>query len=199
MLLLVPMKINGQTNYLNPCVDWGKKIEAIKVYNEDFDKIISTELNQDYLIRFIARPSFDPESAFQIEKETHTVYRLKVILFQENLWYSDHRDSIKVDPYERSISEDLAMSLDKLFNKATSSAMTKKTSIVEGLDGVTYYFYKKPETGIISCGECWSPSDGTALFELVNICNLLIDYAVKGTNDIDYLIDRIAKLYTKIE
>ncbi len=91
------------------------------------------------------------------------------------------------------------MSLDKLFNKATSSAMTKKTSIVEGLDGVTYYFYKKSETGIISCGECWSPSHETALFELVNICDLLIDYAVKGTNDIDNLIDRIAKLYTKIE
>ena len=200
LLFLITTKINGQINYLNPCVDFGKEIESIKVYDEDFNKIIRTELNQDYLLRFIAQPSFDPEYVFQVEKETNTVYKLKAIMFQENLWYSDNRDSIEIDTYEKPINKELAIILDSLFKKATSSAMAKKGWIEGGLDGETYYFYRKSETGI-SCGECWSPSKESALFELVNICCLLIYDVMKETVDIDNhnLIDRINKLYNKIE
>ena len=199
LLSLLVTKINGQINFLNPCDDWNNKIEQIKKYNEDFNKALSFEFDEAYLIRFIAKPSFEPEYAFQIEKVMNNTFRLKVILFQENLWYSRNRDSIKVYTYEKKINKTLAIQLDSLFNKTTSSAITKENLIVGGIDGETYYFSRKSESGIMNCGQCWSPSNSTPLFELVDICKTLFDYAKMEIVDIAGLNDRIKKLYDIIE
>lgn len=192
-------RINGQEDFLNPCVDWGKEINQIKLYDEFFNKTLDKLIDQTYLLRFIAKPSFDPEYMFQIEKTENNKYSLQTILFHENLWYTKNRDSIKFEAFKRFISYDLVLYLDSLFKKATNAAMIRKTSFLAGEDGENYYFFRQSIYSDISCGQCWSPSNGTPLDELINICDKLISFAKNDTVNIEEIKDRIDKLYSKIE
>jgi len=195
------IKVCGQKNYLNPCIDWGQEIKQIKAYNERFERKLNLELSQDFMIRFIAKPTFSPEYAFQIEKVNDEEYKLIAILFQENLCSvkNKNRDSINIDSFDRIISFELASSLDILFKKATDSSSVKKDFIFGGTDGVNYYFYRQSESSEINCGECWSPSKGTPLFELVTICDTIIHYAKGESIEISDINKRIENLFDNIE
>jgi len=193
------IKVCGQENFLNPCIDWGQVIKQIKAYDESFEKKLRLELNQDFMIRFIAKPAFSPEYAFQIEKVKNEEYKLIAILFQEKFWSAKNRDSINVDSFDRIISFELASLLDILFKKATDSSSVRKYGIIAGIDGVNYYFYRRSESTEIKCGECWSPSKGTPLFELVNICDNIIQYAKRESIENNDINKRIENLYNNIE
>jgi len=198
LIILVTVDIYGQDKYLNPCIDFGGEIEQINKYNQDLETLINSRFKQDYLIRFIAKPSFSSEYSFQIEKDSLN-YMIKTIMFQENIWYSKNRDSIKLNFTEMIIDSLMVKSIDRLYDKITSSAMNRKEWIGGGEDGETYLFYKTTNVGLKNCGECWSPSEGTPLFELVSICNSLIDKTEKKNADFENVIERINLLYDKIE
>ncbi|MFC0878868.1 hypothetical protein ACE01N_19890 [Saccharicrinis sp. FJH2] len=197
LLLLFITKIYGQDKYLNPCIGLSTDIEQIKRYNEDLDKIINSKLSTNYKVRFIAQPSFSSEYCFQIEKDS--LYKIQSIIFQENLWSSKNRDSVRFQHFENIINYNLALKIDDLFDKITSSAMNRNEYFGGGEDGQIYIFYKQTETGEKNCGECWSPSEGTPLFELVSICNTLINLSKNENSDNTNLNVQIDKLYNDIE
>ena len=199
VLTMIVASIYGQVNYLNPCVDLGRAINQIKLYNLSLEKTIDSNLNQDYLIRFVAKPSFEAEYAFQIEEDSIDRYQIKAILFKENLWSAKNRDSIQVVTNNRIINSYLVLQIENIFKKATNSAMARKYSNALGVDGVSYYFYRKSDSEVISCGECWSPSKNTPLFELVSICEILYDFTRGKTFDNNNLIGRLDNLYDLIE
>lgn len=187
-----------QENYLNTCFDFGSQIEQINEYNNDLESVINSKLNPNYIIRYIAKPSFSPEYLFQIEKQNNT-YTLKTIIFKENLWYCTNRDFIKLDYWEEKIDYVTAIKLDRLFTKVTTSAESRQESSISGIDGVTYMFYKQLNTEENYCGECWSPSKNTPLYDLVAICNSIIEMSKNNDSNYIELDNQIDVLYDKIE
>jgi hypothetical protein len=200
ILLLTTSLISvSQINFLNPCLNLGEEINAIKLYDESFDKILTTELGDDFQIRFVTKPAFAPESVFQIEKTESSIFKLKTLIFHENHWFSKNRDSAKVFKKAIEIDSELGLAYDILFHKVTEIAMSKSSYIGVGEDGVSYYFYRRSEYSDIACGECWSPEQGTLLFELVNLCEVLVNSTNINSLNTSTLKNRIYLLLQKME
>ena len=178
-MLLFSINTLGQENKLTPCADFRNEIFQIKQYQENLENILIENFKEDYIICFIAKPTFNPEYAFQIRKINSLNFKITAILFQKNLWYTQNTDSVKVNVYKRNIDKNLALQVDALFKLFTDSIASRK-ALGLGEDGVTFYFKRQTKEGV-KCGETWSPETSSPLGELVYICKVLIDYT-KGEN-----------------
>ena len=197
LVMFVVTNMYAQHNFLDPCIEI-ERIQKIKTYNAELDSKINAELSNNYLIRFIVKPAFSPEYAFQIEKDS-LHYVIKTLKFRNNLWNSKSWEAVKVDYNQTNLDSMVALNIDRLFNKITSSAIKRKTASGMGEDGVTYNFYKMTSKGVINCGECWSPAKGTSLYKLVSICNSLSELKSNENTDFQDMIKRIELLYDKLK
>lgn len=202
LIVLIHSNLIAQDNKLYQCSDLSNEIKKIKIYNDNLDSLLNNNLNDNYKIRFISKPSFAPEYGFQIFKDTTENHKLQAFLFKENLWnllYSaKNPDSLKIDIYNKKISDNLVTNIDTLFKILTDSVKIRGTSLPSGFDGITYQFIRKTNEGCI-CGETWSPENDTPLGELIQICNALMKYAKGDDINIDALNRRIIYLYDKVE
>lgn len=185
VLVLIVSKSIGQINKLTPCVDL-RTIKRINQYDENLEKIFRENFKEDYILRFVAKPSFSPEYAFQINKIEDTNFEIAVLILHENLWYIKNNDSIQFTVISKNINFNLISSIDTLFRILTDS-VSGVEAIGYGEDGVTYCF-KYKSRDVVKCGEAWSPAENSLLDDVIQICDNLILYAQGKNVDLDYLV-----------
>lgn len=163
----------GQEVFLSPCIHFGDKIPAIKEYNEKLEELLSETLNDDYIFRFVAKPSIEPEYAFQISEKDSSVFEISALILSANLWNTKNVDSLISK--KREINEYLVVEIETLFKMLMDSVSTKNAyGVVEG--GIIYNFFYSSE-GTVSCVEAWSPNTNSLLYEVIQICDNLMLYA----------------------
>jgi hypothetical protein len=183
-------------DYLTSCTDWGKEIPQIKLYIKGLNKILLDNFSEKPLARYVVRPSFDPEYCFQIEQLEGNSYILKVTYLRTNYWYLKNRDTINPVRVEKKISSEFAQNIGTLFEKALDS-VDHRPGIIEGIDGVEYFLYKYSENRKISCGRTWSPSKGSKMYELIDICDRIVNYAKSEDNSLENIQTQIKILIYK--
>lgn len=186
----------GQERLLNPCITFGDRIPEIKAYEDALKSKLDVELSPDYLIRFVVKPSTSPEYVLQIEKEDDR-FKVVTILFRKNFWNSQKRSAIKTTRFEKSIPWVVVSPLDSLLKEITGPSMLN-LAYEGGKDGINYVFYYHDSTST-QCGECWSPSKDTALFELVHIFEQTVSYSQDRKVDLSALVAQIAGLNRRIK
>lgn len=197
ILIFQPVCIFGQIDFLMPCADFGRVIEPIKKYEQSLSNILLEDFNNQPVARFVVRPALDPEYCFQIDKLNENAYNLKVSYLRVNLWNSTNRDTIKAVLLERVINPEFALKVSLLFKKSLDS-ISYRPNILTGLDGIDYYFSQYNDNHGIICGETWSPNKGSKVFDLVSICDRIVDYVKTGKDDFDDILNKIEKLVKKL-
>ena len=208
VLLMGTLTVQGQEYRLTLCEEL---TDSSKEYEELLEKVLTDNFTEDFIIRYIAKPSFEPEYLFQIRETDNSSYEIEAVVFLESLWeplsasnfvYLDQvnvpkvefiLDSVKRDLHKRDIDKTLAIKLDDLFNVFTSSMNEVGTGIIIE-DGIGYRFKRKNKDEII-CGEAWSPNEDSPLGKLVSICDDLTLYAKGEDVDLTRLEERITELY----
>jgi len=196
LLLMVSLNLMGQENSLYPCVGFSNKINQIKKYNEQLEKVLMNNLEEDYIIRFIAKPSYNPEYAFQIRKIDSTNFEIEAVFFHENLWNVQSINP-SIDVRKRYINKELVLKIDALF-KVFTNTISNKYALGIGEDGTSFIFKRKTIDGVI-CGETLSPNDTSPLGKLVCICNVLTVYAKGEDVELEKLHESINKLYDSMK
>ena len=193
LLLLICTSVQsvGQ-DYLYPCVIESKIIE-IKSYNEKLAEVLQSRLRSDYIVRFLAKPTVDPEYTFQINETNTSKYAIEALSLTTNLWNTKNADSLLI--YNTTVSKSLGEAIILMFHKLTSSI--SKDAVGRGLDGISYTFLDN-SVGEIRCGETWSPKENSVLGEIIKVCNDLVKCA-KGADpeDLD-LLERIMAINRNI-
>ncbi len=174
----------GQENRLFFCVDFGDEMNQIKKYNSHLEEVLMNNFKDDYILRFIAKPTSNPEYAFQISEIDTANFEITAVFFQENLWTTlwntQSIDSVIVEMRNRNINKKLALKIDALFNVYTDS-LSDGNALGIGEDDTSYIFIRKSKNEV-KCGETWSPNKSSPLGELIYICEILTEY-VKGKDD----------------
>lgn len=171
VLCLISLSSIGQVNTLTLC-DSVNEIEQVRIYNDKLNLMIQSNLNDEYLVRYVAKPSFDTEYAFQISELDNSTYELIALTFSQNLGYAKDVDSSYIK--RRTIESRLASSLTNLFKLLTDSITAQHT--FGGLDGTDYVFMYN-SNGTIRCGQTWPPGEKTLLGEVIQICDDLMHFA----------------------
>ncbi|PVY36125.1 hypothetical protein [Pontibacter virosus] len=134
------------------------------------------EENQ-YFVRVVVLPSFQPEKLFSVEFQEGGLVLLKRTA-DIPIWayVSPHVSSpnrkLKLIEQKVRVSEELATELKELFLVALYKTQYPEVPQM-GLDGTYYYFIThKPWAGTMA-GKTWSPKKGTKMYELVELTSLM--------------------------
>ena len=174
VLLLSILALNGKAvaqSRLSLCARFDVTPQ-LKSYYNSLDSILQTRLGDDYLFRFTAMPSFDPEYALQIES-VEKQYYLKVISFDKNLWYAKDAAGINIDECFVELETELAEQVLYLSRQFIDNKIDS-VSIGSAIDGDLYQF-EINENGVISCGQIWEPSSDSPLNRFCLLCAHLKD------------------------
>ena len=150
---------------ITPCsrIPLNKKEEN---YEKTIDSIFSVYFNDDYLIRFFAMPSFDPEYGFQIKRLQTGQYQVKTLFFNNNLWYSINRKDICIfernDTIETGVVDKMVSLLENYFDHNFDN-----TCLHNGIDGITFRIEILLNDTFICC-EFWEPDDDNPFEEIIS-------------------------------
>ena len=184
----------GQIDNISPCFDFGDMIPRIKEYNEDIEKVFISNFNHDFIIRLIAKPSFDPEYAFQIYQVEDSAFIIEAFEMKANLWNTRRPDSVNY--YCRDIDIILEQAVKSLFQVIINSQT--KYGIVSGEDGVAYNFLHNTNEGT-KCAETWDLDSNSVLSEVIEIMDDLMQYAKDKDSNASPIEERIKSLCLRIE
>ena len=177
ILITIPLNLASQnTTVKTDSSDFGKMINN---YSQNLSFLISNNLSDDYIIRFIAHPSFDPEYAFQIKKTDNSSYEISTIAFKENIWYATNLDYVVKSINRRNISKKITLEIDTLFNVFIDSLSSIGTPIS---GDITYHLISKSNNKIKFIAI--NLRENTHML-IIEICELLMKYAE------DVIIDEI--------
>lgn len=171
-IFILSVVSNGQINHVSPCYDFSDQIPQIKEYNQNLENVLISNFNEEYLIRFIARPSFDPEYAFQICQAEDSAFIIEAFEMKANLWNNKRPDSI--DSFKREIDITLKGELIALFSHIIDSQT--KYLIRSQEDGEQYNFMANTSEGL-KCAQAESADVNSALYEVIEIMDELMRYA----------------------
>lgn len=174
VLLLSILALNGKAvaqSRLSLCARFDVTPQ-LKSYYNSLDSILQTRLGDDYLFRFTAMPSFDPEYALQIESVDEQYY-IKVISFDKNLWYAKDAAGINIDECFVELETELAEQVLYLSRQFIDNKIDS-VSVGSAIDGDLYQF-EINENGVISCGQIWEPSSDSPLNRFCLLCAHLKD------------------------
>ena len=174
VLLLSILALNGKTvaqSRLSLCYRLDV-IPQVECYYNSLDSIFQTRLGDDYLFRFTAMPSFDPEYALQIESVEEQYY-LKVVSFDKNLWYAKDAAGINIDECSVELETELAEQVLFLSRQFVDNKIDS-VSVGGTIDGDLYQF-EINENGAISCGQIREPVSDSPLGRFCLFCTHLKD------------------------
>lgn len=177
VLLLSILALNGKAvaqSRLSLCARF-YVTPQLKSYYNSLDSILRTRLGDDYLFRFTAMPSFDPEYALQIESVDEQYY-IKVISFDKNLWYAKDAAGIHIDECFVELETELAEQVLYLSRQFVDNKIDS-VSIGGTTDGDLYQF-EINENGVISCGQIWEPASESPLDHFCLLCARLKDWCL---------------------
>lgn len=185
-----PIISYGQMESFFPCVDLSESIQQIKEYNKNLEKVCISTFNQNFLIRFIAKPSFDPEYAFQIFQENDSAFIIEAFEMKANLWYNKRPDSINY--YCRVMNTEALREIESLFKMLINNAQNKN-AFNSGFDGVEYNFLCNTDE-VIKCAQAQSLYTNSTLSEVLEIVDDLMLYAKDKNYDASPLEEKIKSL-----
>lgn len=177
VLLLSILALNGKAvaqSRLSLCARFDVTPQ-LKSYYNSLDSILQTRLGDDYLFRFTAMPSFDPEYALQIESVDEQYY-IKVISFDKNLWYAKDVTDINIDECFVELETELAEQVLYLSRQFVDNKIDS-VSVGGTIDGNLYQF-EINENGVISCGQIWEPAPESPLDHFCLLCARLKDWCL---------------------
>jgi len=184
---------NGQINHISPCYDFSDQIPQIKEYNKNLEKVFISTFYQDFLIRFIAKPSFDPEYAFQIYQVDDSAFIIEAFEMKANLWNNGNPDS--VNAFRREINITLEQEIVTLFRVIIDSQGKYYFSSQE--DGEQYNFLVNTYEGL-RCAQDESADEDSDLNEIIEIMDDLIQYAKDNDYNASTIEEKIKSLCMRI-
>ena len=195
LMLFVSIQIGlaAQTN-LSLCYEMNI-IPRIERYNRSLDSIVSARLGDIYLVRLVVTPSFDPEYALQVELAEQS-YLLKVISFDQNLWYAKDVASISVLECIVGMETQFAEQMLEIVKHFMDNRIST-VSFPCCVDGDTYQFEIR-ENGAIVCGQVHEPAPNSPLGKLCSLCNLIKDCCLMGSRSDAIVKEEILKLLQSI-
>jgi len=186
-------KIVAQSDHLEPANSVFTILDNQFKYYSQVRNILFKDLDDNPEFRFLVMPSFSPENVLNIGLNHDTKkYFISYHIGNENIWYSENKEKIKVTKRKKEISQESVELIKELYKIAISKAKYIDKSYI-GLDGETYYFSINDhgqKTGIT-----WSPTEGTIMKELVLIGKELI----KMTEEKETLVSINQDLKIRIE
>lgn len=194
LVLSIRMGVSGQTS-LSLCYEMDM-IPRIERYNRSLDSILSTCLSDDYLFRLVAKPSFDPEYALQMELVEGT-FVLAVLSFDQNIWYAKDANNIIVNEYKSRVEKQFA----ELMLSCVKQFINNRINLVcppSCMDGDEYQFEIK-ENNTIICGQVNAPVINSPLGELCRLCNLLKDRCLMEEKTVSFVEEEFFRLKLKID
>jgi hypothetical protein len=195
LMLFVSIQIGlaAQTN-LSLCYEMNI-IPRIERYNRSLDSIVSARLGDNYLVRLVVTPSFDPEYALQVELAEQS-YLLKVISFDQNLWYAKDVASISVLECIVGMETQFAEQMLEIVKRFMDNRIST-VSFPCCVDGDTYQFEIR-ENGAIVCGQVHEPAPNSTLGEFCRLCDLLKDCCLEESRSVVFDSEKIFNLVQKI-
>ncbi len=161
-------------------------------YDIRLEKILHDHLSEDFMIRCIFMPSFDPEYVLQVERIPKTEdYQIITLSFEKNLWYHKN-DSIGVSTNTMCLDKNKALGLINLtclFFENKSDTM--QPGCVE--DGETIQF-EVNVCGEKQCGATQCPTEESLTGRLVKIYDILRTCVIRGTTKYE-VFNLIKSLY----
>ena len=140
-------------------------------YDVRLEKILHDHLSEDFMIRCIFMPSFDPECVLQIERIPKTEdYQIITLSFEKNLWCHKN-DSIGVSTNTMCIEKNKALGLINL----TCLFFENKSDLMQPgcvNDGETIQF-EVNVCGEKQCGATQCPTEESLTGRLVKIFDIL--------------------------
>lgn len=165
-----------------------------KDYNERMERILQDHLSEDYLVRCIYMPSFDPEWVLQIERVPKLGnYQIITLSFEKNLWYHKN-DTIRMTKNTMHIEQDKAMKIIDLTHLFLENK--SNTLLVGCLDGETIQF----EINLCNnqqCGATICPSENSLTGRLVKSFEVLKEGVISGTINQEAFDDLIDCLFNE--
>lgn len=198
----------GQTDHLEPAKDFSEYDSITggilnNYYNSLFD-ILLADTGEKTIVRYLVLPSFNAEYALSIARDSNEKYKLTARICSESYWYSKDKKTVKIKTKEKSIDTDFAVKVKELFDKVIGQ-IKKQTEVIGAdgaasarLDGTTYYFTTATDSGQLITGATWSPSKGTKMRKLVQICEDLYYFTNAKTNNGATIINDIDKLLDEL-
>lgn len=162
-------------------------------YNERLGKILQEHLSDDYIVRCIYMPSFDPEWVLQVEEDSELGhYQIITLSFEKNLWYHKN-DTIGTIMKNLCIEQDKALELINL----TVLFFENKLNILQSgcLDGESVQF-EVNVCGDKHCGATECPIENSLTGRLVKIFDILKTCVYNGTTNQE-VFDLIKCLYNE--
>ena len=146
-------------------------------YDERLETIIHEHLGEDFLVRCIYMPAFDPEWVIQLDINAKSgAFQLCVLFFRENLWYKKDGE-VGGEKSVLPIEEKQASDLTKLVRQFIEN---KSGGLAGGcLDGESIQFEVKID-GDIHCGVIDCPADNSYPGRLVAIFGILKESVING-------------------
>ena len=193
-LFLSSIVSNGQIDKISPCYDFSDQIPQKKEYNKNLERVFISNFNHDFLIRFIAKPSFDPEYAFQIYHVDDSAFMIEAFEMKANLWYTKRSDS--VNSFSRDIDIKLKQEIVSLFSIIIDSQGKYLFGSQE--DGEQYNFLVNACKGL-RCAQVESADANSVLSEVIEIMDDLMQYAKDKDSNASPIEERIKSLCLRIE
>lgn len=193
VLTIVQLGLYGQSQ-LSLCYK-ANHIPIIERYNNKLDSIVSCCLGNDHLFRFVAVPSQEPEYAFQISKEDNK-YWIKLIVLDNNLWYSKDRNIINTIECTKEIEAQNALLLVHTCNLFIENRIDSIS--MDYTEGCLYKFESLKESDM-ECGQIREPDPKSAIGIFCEICNLIVDSCFRGDNLYNIITDDLNQLYQKLQ
>lgn len=170
LLLLLSCVLGEAQDRLGFCPLKNAK-ELFDDYDERLEKILHYNLSEDFLARCVFIPSFEPEWALQIERDTESKsFQICTLTFEKNLWYQKE-DTVGVSKRTMLIEDVEAFGLINLVNVFIQNKSEFLTmGCVE--DGEMIEF-EALVAGVIQCGATVCPDENSYLGRLVAIIEMM--------------------------
>lgn len=162
---------DNEINKLQKCTDDNGYYDEVK-------SAIQTPIADKIIVSYTAFPSFEAESGILVFKSKNA-YLLRVVTFKTSVWHGAFREykpgHWRREPtkanYEHEVKEvSISSELAKLLQETVAKEINSKSDEGSfGFDGEAYQF----STGDNTCGETWSPNEGSQPAKLLEIFDSL--------------------------
>lgn len=167
LLLTFSFRLTAQIDYLEPVRPFNTYTGELGEYYRNVFSLLNTGFQQPPYARYAVIPSFSPEYAMSVEKKNGQ-YLLISNTLSRTYWQAE-KGTVKVDTKSVVISQSLYQSLGAILRLVTGQIQDLDGSTA-GLDGIVYYFTSADSKGNVLTGRKWSPSKGTLMERLVQVC-----------------------------
>lgn len=199
ILIMTCSIVKSQPDHLEPADGFFTLYNYQVEYYSTIREVLFKGLADGPEIRFLVKPSFEPESVLDIAFDRgQNKYFLIYRICEKMIWSNKDWKNVKVLEYKKEITKE-SVDLIKALFKAAIVKTRYPDSNIGRFDGTSYYFSYR-DFGTKS-GTTWSPTGGSKMDRLVKIGLEMVELAKNSDEPISLnnpLLDKIASLTNDI-